>query len=1742
MARALAPLTGSAGEYRTALTIASIIGYIINPVVGAIISVAGGILGAIVFPTKIPKMDLMTSSTIQNASVGGAVSVVYGQVRMAGNIIWVGEVHPYSPDSGGGKKGGGKGGGKSQSGGINLYRRSFLIGLCEGPIVGISKAWKGKEEEPIANFTTFLGDGNTGLATLMGTIPTAPTVWANVPLISNGSGGVKAVRAAHGLTTGTTVAITESTGYNGNRVITYIDADSFSLDGSVYSADTEGTITIQNTGNVAYNYKHLACAFFDEYDLGTSEAIPNFNFEVNRSPEATEKLTINGLNTDAEDVAFTDGVIGLGEKFKATEDGPCTKFSFRLKKGSGTTPSGSIIASIFESDINGKMLSYVDNAVPADSGLAANMLPTTLTDVAFTNNGTGGVRGTKTDHGLITGMIVPVTGTTDYDGQWVITVIDADTFDFDSAIYVADRTGTITGYVTHDFTFTTTRKTLVKDSYYVVMLSYTPTIATPAEALVYVSGNFIGENIVRSMDATWFPISTVGELQAISTDLTTLTHNYYLTNDISGSVFTSIGIVTGEIPIAYGDPPQVLHGLTGKFNGFGYTIRNLIISPLIRYLYYPVDLFDYAVSAGLFGNCGEVRNTILKNCEITIPEYPGKAITLQVGLLAGYASSVVKCSATGTITVLYPNPNGFEPGIGGLVMETPLVINCYARVDCTIQKSALYGGGMIGSAAGNSTSCYSTGKITSILSGVVGKGFGGTNAYGFSSCYWDIETSECTIGSEPEVYPPALNGKTTAEMYQQATFGVYFRNDGVGGVKATKTDHGLTTGNTITITDSTNYNGSWVVTVIDVNNFTLNTAVYVADRNGLVTGKYWWDFNHTWSIAEGEDYPDLLFCKDLNFRIYQMVTELVTPVFVIKDLLTNNVYGAGIPIERLDLAVFDEMQAYCEDNDFLISLALDQQRPLTDWIDYLLSHFEGYLVMDAETIKIGVLRDEESTFTITADDLVVEGNSPPVGTKKKEYKDSFNRIEVLWIDTINNYLHAIVTANDEVDQSISGKVRINKIELGGIGNATYAGKMAWKYLAESMYRSSIYSFTLGYGKMVLQPGDVGTISDGFTIVSKKIRIASISESKDGKNLVIEAIEEVPSIYDNYDYTQQSSEYVKPPAPTLTSPTAYFVEKIGESNELNIFLKPQDAFATGYQVYKSIDDDTYQFVGYQPYISTAGTLVTVLPSEKSLIWKPLQSFDVEVGLQGVLSPVSEEDFFQGNSICKVGEEFIAFETATLVEDGIKKYRISNLIRGMFNSDPVAHSAAEQFIFLKNPFVKKIVLSDVGTTIYFKFLTIYGKHTQLLEDVTSVPYTILGNKYAAGPANLIAIKDREGMLNYSGADVTVSWNLTSRLAGYNSLGYGLPGYGSSLPDSLQHVVLQILGDSICLAGTGEGGKVLYSTDNGLTWSNLGQQFGENSIRCIASLGDNVCLAGTYANGKILRSIDNGLTWTDLGTQFLQTTIGSIVSLGNDICLARSSSKILRSIDNGLTWTDVGNQFLEASLTALVYLGNGVCLVGTNYGKIFRSTDNGLTWVDTEETESANENILCFVSLGGGVCLVGTATDASHGKIFGSTDYGVTWAELGWNFSQIHSLVSLGSGICLAGGGYPNGNIMRSTDSGVTWDDLGQQSGETLIYSFTSLGSGVCLAGTGSQGKILQSIDNGLSWVDLGQQFGETQILCLISFTGEIVLEEQILGPTVLEKLITPTQDVVTVKVIPATTLQSPVKKAITITKIT
>lgn len=81
-----------------------------------------------------PRLDGLS---VQTSTEGAFVPIVYGRMRLAGQVIWMGPVTETARSSGGGK------------GGPELteyqYAASFAVALCEGPIAGIGRIWANGE-------------------------------------------------------------------------------------------------------------------------------------------------------------------------------------------------------------------------------------------------------------------------------------------------------------------------------------------------------------------------------------------------------------------------------------------------------------------------------------------------------------------------------------------------------------------------------------------------------------------------------------------------------------------------------------------------------------------------------------------------------------------------------------------------------------------------------------------------------------------------------------------------------------------------------------------------------------------------------------------------------------------------------------------------------------------------------------------------------------------------------------------------------------------------------------------------------------------------------------------------------------------------------------------------------------------------------------------------------------------------------------------------------------------------------------------------------------------------------------------------------------------------------------------------------------------------------------------------------------------------------------------------------------
>jgi len=108
-----------------------------------------------------------TGLQIQTAVNALPVPIVWGQSKLAPNVIWYNNFQSHAVTSGGG--GGGKGlggGGGGQTTGYN-YSASVIMALAEGPIAGIGQIWKGQSVYTLSGL---------GLSLFAGTTP--QSVWS----------------------------------------------------------------------------------------------------------------------------------------------------------------------------------------------------------------------------------------------------------------------------------------------------------------------------------------------------------------------------------------------------------------------------------------------------------------------------------------------------------------------------------------------------------------------------------------------------------------------------------------------------------------------------------------------------------------------------------------------------------------------------------------------------------------------------------------------------------------------------------------------------------------------------------------------------------------------------------------------------------------------------------------------------------------------------------------------------------------------------------------------------------------------------------------------------------------------------------------------------------------------------------------------------------------------------------------------------------------------------------------------------------------------------------------------------------------------------------------------------------------------------------------------------------------------------------------------------------------------------
>jgi hypothetical protein len=553
----------------------------------------------------------------------------------------------------------------------------------------------------------------------------------------------------------------------------------------------------------------------------------------------------------------------------------------------------------------------------------------------------------------------------------------------------------------------------------------------------------------------------------------------------------------------------------------------------------------------------------------------------------------------------------------------------------------------------------------------------------------------------------------------------------------------------VTPSDTTNF---WNILDDDLN--VIETA---AKDNTPVT---------SWTLWRAEQVPDWV--------AFGTATDEY-PSSIIKDIIQTQT------IAEIDEDNFDAALAYCQANDIKVSLFFKEQKPIWDCIDYICSHFNAFRYRSNGKICLGIFKEDDSIITLTKDDFVREENKAvsPVAITKRKYRESYNRIELQWTNREKVYAEGIALATDETDMRLAGQIRKNTVQLDGIMNSTLAQKMVYRLLAESMYRFHSYNFVVGFKNMLFEINDVITLNDGYKVIDKKVRILNVNEDPTGKNLAIEAVEEID--YPDVLFGMQTNEHSADEPATLASGVIASREDINAA-KLYLSITPGGADTNGWWIYRSYDGLTYELVGRATIAgvtdgdaNSAGILTSNLPAYPTVIHTSDDSFLVSIGtVTDLNNSITDDDFFNNRKLAKIDDEIIAYrtcvETATA---GI--WQVSNLIRGLFGTEPVEHLSGATFHTLDTNLTYAFRPEDIGKTLYFKAVAFYGNQEQEISDVLAQAVTIQGlytRPASIGLPRLTAVEMDGGAVQYSGSSFILYWNLPGKKGtGFNQGGFDL-----------------------------------------------------------------------------------------------------------------------------------------------------------------------------------------------------------------------------------------------------------------------------------------------------------------------------------------------------------------------------------
>jgi photosystem II stability/assembly factor-like uncharacterized protein len=121
------------------------------------------------------------------------------------------------------------------------------------------------------------------------------------------------------------------------------------------------------------------------------------------------------------------------------------------------------------------------------------------------------------------------------------------------------------------------------------------------------------------------------------------------------------------------------------------------------------------------------------------------------------------------------------------------------------------------------------------------------------------------------------------------------------------------------------------------------------------------------------------------------------------------------------------------------------------------------------------------------------------------------------------------------------------------------------------------------------------------------------------------------------------------------------------------------------------------------------------------------------------------------------------------------------------------------------------------------------------------------------------------------------------------------------------------------------VLFSTDNGASWTDITAGLPNQEFRVLVADGTNL-FACTGNNGGIWFTSDNGASWTDISISSISSAVSSIIVSGTNLFAGTRGEGVFISTDSGNNW-DPANTGLTNGLIPSLFISGSNLLAATN-----------------------------------------------------------------------------------------------------------------------------------------------------------------------------------------------------------------------